>query len=155
MIIFPKKKFKKEIWLTNISTEKDIMLGDLALKIRRMKSVNVLDERHYHYTEEQIRKSIESGSVYKKRNVIKVRENAPTKIHYRVEVDKPRVLKNPRNKINVEEKVFEELDFFKIESGSDEQFAAEQADTAFYDNEPRLPVGKEFFENPEDDEDES
>ena len=68
----------EEFWLTNV-TKMDVMLGDLRVKVPSHSSINLLDSRHYNFTKEQLDKSAESGSIYIKRDKIKVRKVAPTK----------------------------------------------------------------------------
>jgi len=60
-----------EFWVTNVS-KKNVTLGDLALSIPRGRSYNLLDSRNFDYTEEQLVKSAESGSLWVKRHLIKM-----------------------------------------------------------------------------------
>jgi uncharacterized protein YqgQ len=63
-------------WITNISP-RNVTLADLATNIKAFTSVNLLDDRHYAYTMEQLEKSMKSGSIFKKKDIIKVRDIPP------------------------------------------------------------------------------
>jgi hypothetical protein len=70
---------KKEVpsfWITNMSPM-NVTLADLALNIKAFSTVNLLDKKHYGYTLEQLMKSKESGSLFKKRDKIAVRDVPP------------------------------------------------------------------------------
>lgn len=67
---------KKTFWVTNISNM-NVSLRDLNISLKAMSHANLLDERHYSYTLEQLQKSAESGSIYRKRNKIKIRKVPP------------------------------------------------------------------------------
>lgn len=70
------KTKSREFWITNIS-KKDVRLADLSLHIPAGKNMNLLDSRHFHYTEEQLEESKNSGSLSKKSKLIKVRKVEP------------------------------------------------------------------------------
>src|SRR5271166_4889483 len=63
-------------WVSNISS-RNVTLSDLALNIRAFSTVNLLDKKHYQYTLDRLVKSRTSGSIFSKRDKIKVRESAP------------------------------------------------------------------------------
>lgn len=65
-----------EFWVTNI-TKADVSLGDLRVKVPKLSSINLLDSKHYNYNLEQLLKSAESGSLFKRRDKIKIRQVAP------------------------------------------------------------------------------
>jgi hypothetical protein len=67
---------KTEFWVNNIS-DKDVMLGDLRIKIPARRGVNLMDKRHYSYTYEQLKESMQSGSIYTKQAYIKVGKGPP------------------------------------------------------------------------------
>ena len=73
----PKKVTEEEFWITNVKQKMDVMLSDLGFCARAGKSYNLLDSRHFHYTKEQLQKSAESGSLYKKRDRIAIRKVQP------------------------------------------------------------------------------
>ncbi len=81
----PRKVADNEFWITNISN-RDVMLSDLGLSIKRGESRNLLDSKHYTYTKDHLQKSLESGSLHKKSNIIKVREVVPAMIRTIAEV---------------------------------------------------------------------
>lgn len=66
----------KTFWVTNI-TNLNVSLSDLNLTIPARRTMNLLDSRHFHYTLEQLQKSSEQGSLYKKSDKIKIRKVAP------------------------------------------------------------------------------
>lgn len=147
------KKNKPEFWVANIRQDRDVALRDLRLTIRAGKTVNLLDDRHYHYTLEQLQKSAKSGSIFAKSRMIKVREGKPQNVPKMVrEVVIPRILKPVRNKnIDVSIPNYEELDFVKKTEeelrAEEERLAAEMADAAAQDYAPILPVDKKFKED--------
>jgi hypothetical protein len=65
-----------EFWVTNIC-KRNVCLRDLRITIPARRSWNLLDKRHFHFTEEELIKSAESGSIFKKQHIIKVRKVAP------------------------------------------------------------------------------
>lgn len=67
---------KQEYWVANISP-RNVTLADLALNIKAFGIVNLLNKKHYNYTFEQLEKSRISGSIFKKSNMIKVRNSSP------------------------------------------------------------------------------
>lgn len=80
------KKDEKTFWLTNIS-DRNVMLADLNLQIKARSSVNLLS-RHYSLTEAQLAKSLESGSLFAKRDKIKKRLVPPESIQgNKIELD--------------------------------------------------------------------
>lgn len=70
------KNNQKEFWVTNVSN-KNVSLRDLALTIPAHRSMNLLDNRHFKYTLEQLELSVVSGSIATKSDKIKVRRVAP------------------------------------------------------------------------------
>jgi hypothetical protein len=75
-MIMQSRPKKPSFWITNLSPM-NITLADLAFNIKAFTSVNLLDSRHHYYTLEQLLKSQESGSLFKKRDKIVVRKIAP------------------------------------------------------------------------------
>lgn len=67
---------RKDFWITNI-TNKDLAVEDLGIRIRAMTSINLLDLKHYKFSIEQLENSQNSGSLFKKRALISVRQVAP------------------------------------------------------------------------------
>lgn len=75
-MIMQSRPKKPSFWITNLSSM-NVTLADLAFNIKAFTSVNLLDSRHHSYTLEQLLKSQESGSLFKKRDKIVVRKVAP------------------------------------------------------------------------------
>lgn len=112
---------KRSFWVTNFS-KMNVCLRDLALTIPAGRSMNLLDEKHFHYTLEQLEASAKAGSLFKKRDKIIVR-NDPPKIPVKPGVylsKEPRYVPS-RSAIKIEEKVYEEL-----LPSSEEQFSSEE-----------------------------
>jgi hypothetical protein len=113
---------KMSFWLTNISN-RNVSLYDLNLTVRAFSSVNLMDNRHYNYTEEQLEKSAKSGSIFKKRNLLKVRSVAPTIIKMDVSMSNEALIPSrERSVLSIKEEHYEEL------SVSDEEFANQNSD---------------------------
>ena len=87
-----KKPAEKTFWITNVSG-RNVTLSDLYISVPAQSSVNLLDKKHYNFTEEQLRKSQASGSIFKKRDKISVRRVPPQMIPKSIiEVDPSAVL---------------------------------------------------------------
>lgn len=134
---------KREFWITNISRTRDVSLGDLRLTIKIGESRNLLDSKHYHYTEEQVEKSAVSGSIYAKRNMIKVRDVRPLP-----EVKPGKYIAKGANRIgydsrlpvvNIEKPHYDDIDFVN-DLESDEKFAADAAAYVADDHAANLMV---------------
>lgn len=112
-------------WVTNI-TNMNICLSDLALTIPARRSMNLLDKDHFVYTLEQLEVSAASGSLFKKRDKIKVRNNPPQiSIKPGIYLSKtPRYIPS-RSAIKVKEKIYEELLPTSDQFISEEKFAEE------------------------------
>ena len=121
---------ESEFWITNI-TKRNVCLSDLSLTIPAYKSMNLLDKKHFHYNTEQLEKSMDSGSLFKKSNMVKVRKVAPdTKVESGVyEVDAPLFIRKmaSRSTVKLEEVRYEELDGEEIQS--EESFVSEMVDS--------------------------
>lgn len=142
-----RKSKEKEFWLINTSVKKDVSIADLRITIRKGARINLLS-KHYSFTHEQLLESARSGSIFKKRHLLAVREVEPPPIKQNMvlEVSKPRVLVPLRNpETDIKSPYIEELDFEEDFLGqTDEQFAAEQAEAAMMDHAPALAVDKKF-----------
>lgn len=127
------KNKNKEFWITNICN-RNVSLADLNLTIKAYSSINLLDNKHYHYKLEEIELSVKNGSIYKKRDKIFVRAVAP----------EPEL--NPAMAFNRDEKMpARHMSLFEIKQEkyeelelSDEEFANENADIAEQDRIPSL-----------------
>lgn len=120
-------KEPKTFWITNISN-KNVSLGDLNMTVKAFATINLLDSKHYHYNEEQLKKSALNGSIYSKRDKIFVRKVPPTievAIMQSVEANIP---SRQRSIVEVKYETYEELNV------SDEEWAAENADIVELDS---------------------
>jgi len=124
------KKEAPTFWVTNISPM-NVSLADLALTIKAYSSVNLLDTKHYQYTQQQLQKSFESGSIFKKRDKIVVRKIAPEILKANVPLTRETFIPTrERSTLVIKEENYEELNV------SDEDFAKENADIVELDNQP-------------------
>lgn len=124
------KKEAPTFWLTNISN-RNVSLADLDLTVKAYSSVNLLDKKHYEYTPEQLLKSAESGSIFKKRDKLVVRKIAPEILKANVPLTRETFIPSrERSLFTIKEENYEELNV------SDEQFAKENADIVELDNKP-------------------
>lgn len=124
----------KSFWIINISNRL-ISLGDLGVLLLPRKPVNLSDPKHYSFTEEQILKSLTTGSISKYKKIKKIKEcQAPSLKRY----------KGPAT-INVEENnIFpskirsllehKEYNYDEDNSISDDEYAKENADLADEDD---------------------
>lgn len=129
------KTIEVAFWVTNMSPM-NVTLADLAVNIKAFSTVNLLDKKHYSYTLEQLLKSKESGSLFKKRDKISVREIAPPK-------KKPDVMPfiqssvipdRTRSIYRIDDKEYEELQVSQEDQQKqDEIYAKENADLAELD----------------------
>jgi hypothetical protein len=116
---------EEEFWVTNISNC-NVSLRDLGITIPSNKCVNLLNSKHYIFNINQLELSAASGSLYKKRDKLLVRQIAPEKpISSGIHVSKlPRFVAQNRirTKILVEDVKYEELEI------SEEKFADEMTE---------------------------
>lgn len=118
---------KQVFWITNISN-RNVSLTDLNLTIKSFSSVNLLDNKHYNYSLEQLQISANSGSLAKKRDKLFIRQLAPTIIKKNTAFDRESMIPTrERSLYSIKEEHYEELAI------SDEDFAKENADTAQID----------------------
>lgn len=129
------KKEAPYFWVTNMSPM-NVTLADLALNIKAFSTINLLDKRHYRYTMEQLVKSKESGSLFKKRDKIAVRDVPPPR------PDKEKVPfaqssffpDRGRSLYRIDETEYEELQVSdEDQKKQDELYAKENADLAEID----------------------
>ena len=100
----------------------NVCLRDLNLTVKARSSINLMDLKHYRYTLEQLQKSAESGSLYRKSDKIKVCNVAPTFRSKRIQLSKEPLarINNPLfSTATVVEEKFEELLDNDIEMASD------------------------------------
>lgn len=130
-------KIEQSFWITNIS-KMNVSLADLNLTVKAFSSVNLLDKRHYQYTLEQLEKSVESGSIFKKSDKIVVRKLAPEVLKANVPLNRDVFIPSrERSTLNIKEEHYKELDISDTRQ-SEEEFARENADTAEMDTRPLI-----------------
>jgi hypothetical protein len=147
-------KTVEELWITNISTDKDVCLGDLRLTIKSGQSINLLatkknGQSKFLFSRKNIDDSISRGSIFKKRDVIKVRKVAPVIFETRLDleaesIDRSAIVNFKRKSAEIEVQEFPDLDM--TEDQGEEAFAAENADLDFVDRKPVLSVDPKFNE---------
>ena len=119
-------------WITNISN-RNVSLADLNITIKAYTSADLLDQKHYSYTLEQLEKSKTTGSIAKKSDKIKVREIEPEIIKMNVPFLRETYIPNrERSTFEIKNDNYDELNV------SDEQFAEENAETADLDTKPLI-----------------
>jgi hypothetical protein len=124
------KKEDPTFWLTNISSM-NVSLMDLSLTVKAFSSVNLMDKKHYPYTLEQLTKSSESGSIFKKRDKLVVRKIAPEILIANIPLNRETFIPSrERSVLSIKEEHYDELNI------SDEQFAEDNADIIELDNKP-------------------
>lgn len=109
-----------EFWVNNISG-KDVMLSDLRVKIPARRGLNLLG-KHYSFTYEQLKESMQSGSIHRKSAYIKVGKGPPQQADQAQRtLSKYPIIRTTRSAVKIEEATFDEFAF------SDEQFAEEMS----------------------------
>lgn len=114
-------KLLNNFWIVNIS-KKNVCLSDLGITVPAGKSMNLLDQKHYNYTIEQLYNSKESGSLYKKRHLIKIAKG-PQQVMSDIgpELSDQPVPMRKRSAITVKEQEYEDWLY------SDEKYAEEMS----------------------------
>jgi hypothetical protein len=127
----PRRSLKPSdfFWVTNIS-KKIVSLTDLGICIYPMRSVNLLDNKHYSLTKEQLIASASSGSLLAKSKLLSVRKVPPpntpkVRIPFQEDAIYP---SKQRSAVEVEDIKYEELNI------SDDDYANENADLAEKDH---------------------
>ena len=104
-------------------SNRNVSLGDLNLTVKAYSSVNLLDNKHYRYTIEQLKKSAENGSIYNKRHLISVRKVPPIIAKLDIPVSNDQYIPTrERSNMEIKEELYEELNV------SDEQFADQNSE---------------------------
>jgi len=125
-----KKEEKSDsFWITNI-TKKAHNLSDIGVIIYPMRSLNLLDRRHYQLTIAELEKCRASGSLFTKKTMVVVRQvppggEAPQYIPFKEDAVYPY---KARSSVELENIKYEELDV------PDDVYAADNADTAQTDH---------------------
>jgi hypothetical protein len=116
------KKNQPAFWITNI-TNRNVSLADLNLTIKAFTSINLLDNKHYYFTEKQLLNSAQQGSLFVKRNKVVVRQVAPGVIKEHMPINRDAVMPSrERSVLVIKDEKYEELQV------SDEQFALESTE---------------------------
>lgn len=101
----------------------NVSLSDLNLTIKARSSVNLLDDKHYSYTKEQLDKSVKEGSIFKKRNKIFVRKVAPiVESKVVLSIKDTYIQSRERSIYSIKEETYEELEM------TDDEFIKENID---------------------------
>ncbi len=143
-------KTNEELWVTNISRIQDISISDLKVTIRRGQSINLLAKGRngkslYNFTKKDIENSRNTGSLFKKQHVLKIREVAPVVFNHRVDIVQSTDRFSSRLKrkaSDIEVPDYPDLDFDDDESI--EKFAEQNADMDFEDRRPALVVDPKY-----------
>lgn len=121
----------KTFWIANIS-DRLISLGDLGILLQPYQSVNLLDHKHYFFTEDQIQTSLKTGSLYRRSDKIVVRKFPPqetykgtSKINLETKNEFPSKI---RSLLEHKEFNYDELQI------TDDEYAKENADLADEDD---------------------
>lgn len=97
-----------EFWIINI-TKLNISLADLNVTIKPYSSINLLDIKHYSLTKDQLDKSLKSGSLYNKRDKVKLRNGSPKVNKINLVMSKDIMPTRERSLYNIKEEYYEEL----------------------------------------------
>lgn len=109
-----------QFWVCNIS-DRNVTLSDLRVSIPARKGINLLDSKHYKYSYEQLKLSMTSGSIYKKRDKIKIGKGPPQVVPVgQRTISKRPLVRRSRTCVKIEEKTEFDDEF----SFSDEEYAA-------------------------------
>ena len=118
-------------WVSNISN-RNVTLSDLALNVPAFRTVNLLDKKHYKYTLEQLEKSRDSGSIFAKRDKIRVRQVAPEVVQPNLPFLKETYIPSrERSILEIKEQHYEELEV--DQKKQEEDYANENAEYAQMD----------------------
>lgn len=100
---------KSAFYAINVS-DKNVCLSDLALTIPARRCYNLLDQKHFSYTIEELKASMESGSLQRKKHLIKIGKGKPQVVEplKRVLSEYPMVVRS-RSAVIVEEEKYDEL----------------------------------------------
>jgi len=115
-----KSSDKPAFYVINIS-DRNVCLSDLALTIPAGRCYDLLND-NFSFTIEQLKASLKGGSLYKKRDKIKIGKGRPevSKVG-QIEVSEYPIITRNRSAVKIKEPVFEDLVI------SDEDYANEMA----------------------------
>lgn len=116
---------KHSFWIINVS-KLNVSLTDLGLTIHVGQSFNLLDPKRFSYTLEQLEASLASGSLFLKRDRVKVRNNPPKNIiRPGLYITKEARYAPFRSAVKIKEEIYEELIVEGDQFSSEERFADE------------------------------
>jgi hypothetical protein len=102
---------ERTFWVTNIS-DRNVTVSDLYISIPAGSSVNLLDQKHYSFTEGQLLSSQQSGSLFRKQHLLAVRKFPPQMVPLvQIKIDPNAVI--PTRTIStyeIKQQYYEELD---------------------------------------------
>jgi len=126
-------------WVTNISN-RNVSLADLAINIKAFTTINLLDSKHHYYTLDQLMKSSQSGSLFKKRDKIVIRKLAPQVLKNEIGIKVDTILPSrEKSVLEIKEEHYEELNVADSEKDLIE-YAKENADIVQLDEVPLKAV---------------
>ena len=113
---------RKHFWITNISN-RNVTLSDLNVTVKAYSSINLLNNKHYSYSLDDLENSLTKGSIFKKRNFIFLRKNPPEIIKANVPLlSETYIPSRERSGVSIKEQKYEEL------STTDEDFANDSSE---------------------------
>ncbi len=127
-------KAPKDFWITNISN-RDITLYDIGVPVRARTSINLLDKKHYHISEEDLEKSLKTGDLFKKKKFVIKRMSPPTlnSTSFKIAIDYNAIIPARTNSIyEIKQEKYDELIV------TDEQFAEDNVETVEMDKQPPI-----------------
>ena len=128
-MVYLRKAPEPHFWITNIC-KKSVSLADLNLTIQPNRSLNLLDKKHFSFTEEQLIQSAQTGSLHKKSHMVAVRINPPGQAPKpMIPIKEDAVFeREKRSSVEIKTVHYEEL------SVSDDQYASDNAELAETDH---------------------
>lgn len=125
---------EETFWVTNIC-KRNVSLADLNLTIPAFRSINLLDKKHYSYTIAQLQKSHKDGSLFNKRDIIKVRQVPPVAIKANMPFLRETFIQSrERSVLVIKEQHYEELDVSDVDQKKkEEEYANSNAELAEMD----------------------
>jgi hypothetical protein len=119
-----KSSDKPSFFVINVSN-RNVCLSDLALTIPAGRCYDLLND-NFSFTIEQLKASLKDGSLYRKRDKIKIGKGRPEVAEVgRIQMSEYPIITRNRSAIKIEEPVFEDLML------SDEDYANEMANDDF------------------------
>ena len=118
-----RKVWRPAFYVCNISKMK-VSLRDLQITIPPGTAMDLLDQKHHNYSLEQLQKSATEGSLFLKRDKLKISNlPPPAPIPIKKEISEDPRWYRPRSIVKIENKKYEELE--QDDRVSEEKFANE------------------------------